>query len=92
MNETTQGRAQWLADFLERQPLAGFLALTILALLGVFVLLMLEMRGHRKTLGGVVELTTTFAKQWDRHLDLEERMIEHERSPMPMPTTHQERQ
>lgn len=104
MNETTQGRAQWLADFLERSPQTGYLALTILALLSVFVLLMLEKRAHQKTLREVVGLMTAFSKQWDRSLDLEERRVEHEMYESsnrqrlvlaadvpPMPSTRQER-
>lgn len=76
MDEATQGRAQWLADFLERQPLAGFLALTILALLFVAGLFLLEKRAHQKTLREMLPLLTTFSGQWNRHLELQERMAD----------------
>ncbi len=104
MNETTQGRAQWLADFLERSPQTGYLALTILALLVVFALFLLEKNAHQKTIREVVTLLTTVSQQWDRSLDLEEKRIENEhyessarhRFEMaadvpPMPSTRQER-
>lgn len=76
MNPATLSQAQGLADFLERQPLAGFLALTLLALIAVFALFMFEKRAHQKTLREVVTLMTTFAERWNTHQELEARMIE----------------
>lgn len=75
MNPATLTQAQGLADFLERQPLAGFLALTLLALIAVFALFMLEKRAHQRTLREVVTLTTTFAERWNTHQELEARML-----------------
>lgn len=104
MNNATLDQAQTLANLLEKQPLAGFLGLCIVALVTLFGLLLWEKRSHQKTLREVVALTTTFAHQWDRHLDLEQRMVEHETHESdarrrlelaatvpPMPSTPQER-
>jgi len=76
MDEQTQGRAQWLANFLEKQPLAGFLALTILALIVLFILYVREKGAHQTTLREMLPLMTTFSGQWNRHLELQERMAD----------------
>lgn len=75
MDTGTISRVQTLADLLERQPLAGFLALTIFALVIVAGLFIREKSQHQKTLREVVALMTTFANKWDRHQDLEEDMV-----------------
>lgn len=75
MDTGTISRAQTLADLLERQPLAGFLALTLIALVVVAGLLLFEYRSHQKTLREVVALMTTFGSSWNRHQDLEEEMV-----------------
>ena len=90
MNLSTLQQAQGLTDLLERQPLAGFLALLILTVIALFSLLMLEKRAHQRTLREVVGLTTTFAGQWNKHLELEARMLARlERSHSSEPEGHQ---
>lgn len=76
MDEQTQGRAEWLANFLEKQPLAGFLALTILALIIMFVLYVRSERAHQATLREMLPLLTTFSGQWNAHLELQNRMAD----------------
>lgn len=71
---STVEQAGGLADLLERQPLAAFLALTLIALVALFFLLLREMRAHTATLREVVGLTAAISKQWDSQLKLLERV------------------
>jgi len=54
--------------------LAGFLALTLLALAMLFVLLLREKAAHQATLREVVTLTTAISAQWTRQLDVQEKL------------------
>jgi hypothetical protein len=67
-------QANTITDLLLRAPLAGFLALTLIALVAVFVLLLREKASHLSTVREVVALTTAISSQWDRQLDLQERI------------------
>lgn len=71
----TLDQAKALADFLDRQPWPGFLALTLGALGVLFVLYVREKNAHQKTLREILPLVTTFSTQWNRHQDLEEAMV-----------------
>ena len=75
MNQATLDQAQGLTNLLEKQPLAGFLALTILALIVIFTLYVREKSSHQRTLREVLPLMTTFTAQWNRHQDLEQAMV-----------------
>ena len=63
-------QANGLTDLLVRQPLAGFLALTLLAVVTLFFLLLREVRAHNTTLREVVALTAAISKQWDSQLEV----------------------
>jgi len=67
-------QANGITDLLARQPLAGFLALTILALVAMFFLLLREVRAHNATLREVVALTSAISKQWDSQLKVLEKL------------------
>lgn len=71
---TTLEQANGLADLLSREPLAGFLALTLLAVFALFVLLLREKAAHQATLREVVTLTSAISAQWTRQLDVQERL------------------
>lgn len=70
----TVEHANGLTDLLARQPLAGFLALTLIALAAMFFLLLREVRAHNATLREVVALTSAISKQWDSQLQLMEKL------------------
>lgn len=91
MNTETITRAQEIADLLEARGPWAVAAFSGLALVAMFGFLMWEKRSHQKTLREVVTLCTTFSAQWNRRLDLEERMIDRLESPQPVPSQHQER-
>ena len=65
--------AATITDLLTRAPLAGFLALTLVALCALFVLLIREKNAHQTTVREVVALTAAISSQWDRQLELQER-------------------
>jgi hypothetical protein len=67
---STVEQANGLTDLLVRQPLAGFLALTLIALAAMFLLLLREVRAHNATLREVVALTSAISKQWDSQIQL----------------------
>ena len=67
--------AEKMAALLERAPLAGFLALTLVALVVLFWLLMREKNAHQTTIREVVELTTAISGQWERQLDIQDRLV-----------------
>ncbi|MCC6178800.1 MAG: hypothetical protein WAZ94_15310 [Phycisphaerales bacterium] len=67
--------AEKIAALLERAPLAGFLALTIVAVVVLFWLLLREKNAHQTTIREVVELTSAISGQWERQLDLQDRLI-----------------
>ncbi len=69
-------QANGLTDLLVRAPLAGFLALTLLALLGMFVLYVREKAAHMATLEKVVTLTTAISGQWNLWLAQIKELIE----------------
>lgn len=58
-----------LSALLERAPLAGFLALTLAAVMVLFLLLMREKNAHQETIREVVALTSAISDQWRRQLD-----------------------
>lgn len=68
-------QANGITDLLERAPLAGFLALTLIALFALFVLLMREKGSHHSTLREVVTLTTAISSQWERQLEQQEQLL-----------------
>ncbi len=72
MPPSTLEQANGITDLLERAPLAGFLALTLLALLALFVLLMREKAAHHSTLREVVTLTSAISSQWEKQLGQQE--------------------
>lgn len=74
MTPTTLEQANGLTDLLQRAPLAGFLALTILALMVLFILLMREKNAHHSTLREVVTLMSAISAQWEEQLKLQERL------------------
>ena len=76
MNEKTIQNASSLAELLEQKPLAGFLALSIIAIVVLFGLLVWSWRSNGSTLREVVTLMTNFSNGWNKHLELEERMVE----------------
>jgi hypothetical protein len=67
-------QANGISDLLQRQPLAGFLALTLVALAMLFVLLLREKAAHQATLREVVTLTSAISAQWTRQLDVQEKL------------------
>jgi len=67
--------AEKIAAMLERAPLSGFLALTLVALVVLFWLLMREKNAHQTTIREVVELTTAISGQWERQLNIQERLV-----------------
>lgn len=64
----TIDRASRIADLLERQPLAGVVAFSWLALVVVFFLLIREYRAHRATLREVLTLTAAITQRWEAQL------------------------
>jgi len=91
MNPETVTRASEIAALVDDKPLAAVAAFSVLAVVVLFGALMWEKRSHQKTLREVVTLTTTFSAQWNRHLELEERITERLEHPAPLPSQHQER-
>lgn len=67
-------QANSLTDLLVRAPLAGFLALTLLALVMLFWLLIREKNAHQATVREVVALTAAISAQWEKQLDLQEQL------------------
>lgn len=67
-------QANSLTDLLVRAPLAGFLALTLLALVVLFWLLIREKNAHQATVREVVALTAAISAQWEKQLDLQEQL------------------
>jgi len=76
-------QANSITDLLVRAPLAGFLALTLIALVALFILLQREKSAHLSTVREVVALTTAISSQWDRQLELQQQIAEElERRPL----------
>lgn len=76
-------QANSITDLLVRAPLAGFLALTLIALVALFVLLQREKNAHLATVREVVALTTAISAQWDRQLEQQARIADElERRPL----------
>lgn len=76
-------QANSITDLLVRAPLAGFLALTLIALVALFVLLQREKNAHLATVREVVALTTAISSQWDRQIKLQSEIAEElERRPL----------
>lgn len=76
-------QANSITDLLVRAPLAGFLALTLIALVALFVLLQREKNRHLETVREVVSLTAAISAQWDRQLELQQQIAEElERRPL----------
>lgn len=73
---TTIEQANGLTDLLARQPLAGFLALTLLAVVALFLLLLREKSAHQATLREVVTLTKAISDQWNRQLEIQQKLSE----------------
>lgn len=67
-------QANELTDLLLRAPLAGFLAITIVALVAMFGLLIREKNAHQATVREVVTLTTALSAQWERQLAVQDRL------------------
>jgi hypothetical protein len=65
-------QANGLTDLLQRAPLAGFLALTLLVVVVLFTMLMREKSAHQDTIREVVKLTATMSEQWNNSLALQE--------------------
>ena len=65
-------QAEQIAALLERAPLAGFLALTIVSVVVLFWLLMREKNAHQATVREVVALTTAISAHWERQLETNE--------------------
>lgn len=61
-------RAAQISELLERQPLAGVVAFSWLALVVVFLLYIRENRAHQATLREIVTLTATITKRWEAQL------------------------
>lgn len=67
-------QANSLTDLLVRAPLAGFLALTLIALVALFWMLIREKNAHQSTVREVVALTAAISAQWEKQLDLQEQL------------------
>lgn len=67
-------QANGISDLLSREPLAGFLALTLIALVSLFFLLLREKNAHQKTVREVVTLTTALSAQWERQLVVQDKL------------------
>lgn len=63
-------QANGITDLLERAPLAGFLSLTVLAIVVLFWLLLREVKAHNATLREVLPLLTAISAQWKQQLDV----------------------
>lgn len=67
-------QANGITDLLERAPLAGFLAMTIIAIIALFWLLLREVKAHNATLREVLPLLTAIEKQWEGQLEVMQKL------------------